>query len=252
MRALETIEPLNAFLRDMHGSTVDISRTMAAAVPFPDPIESFEDADVLDLTLRIEAAAAETAMPSVSASVRYASSAGEQLIVDWYRSGLHRLGLRTQITADDEVGSTQIATMLADGTSYRVKIVPHSGYRSVKVSLSYEHASSNDLFARFAAWHNGDAPWSPEAEPTMIEIATFAQGRGPSTLVLYTAELSGSTPVQTQRSMVDEMLEQTGWTYHEPRPGILFLRDAGYPAEAHVHGDSRGSAITFVGEFQLR
>lgn len=251
MQALETIEPLNAFLRDLHGPTTDIADTMAAIVPFPDPVESFEDADVLDLTVRLEADRAGPApMATVSASVRYATSAGMQLIVDWYRSGLHRLGQRTQIDEYDD-GSTRITAEMTQGTRYCVKIVPYSGYRSVKITMRYQHPV-DAIFHRLAAWHNGDAPWPAESEPTMIEIATFAQGRTPRTLVLYTAELLGSTPVDTQRSMVDDLLGQQGRTYDEPRPGILFLRDGAYPAETHVHGDHTGSAVTFVGEFRLR
>lgn len=251
MQALETIEPLNAFLRAMHGPTADIAATMASVVPFPDPVESFEDADVLDLTVRLEVdrdSPELTAM--VSASVRYATLAEMQLVVDWYRSGIHRLGRRTQID-DGEDGSTTIAAELAGGTSYRVKIVPQSGYQSVKVAMRYQHPV-DAIFHRLAAWHNGDAPWPAESEPTMIEIATFAQGRSQHTLVLYTAELSASTPVEAQRLMVDQLLGQQGRTYDEPRPGILFLRDGAYPAETHVHGDDLGSAITFVGEFRLR
>lgn len=251
MQALETIEPLNAFLRELHGPTADIAAAMASIVPFPDPVESFEDADVLDLTVRLEAERDRpTPTATVSTSVRYATSAEMQLIVDWYRSGLHRLGRRTQID-ELEDGSTGIIAELAEGAFYQVTIVPYAGYRSVRVSLRYQHPV-DAIFKRLATWHNGDAPWPVESEPTMIEIATFAQGRSQQTLVLYTAELSELTPVDTQRSMVDELLVQQGRTYHEPRPGILFLRDGAYPAETHVHGDERSSAITFVGEFRLR
>lgn len=251
MQALEKIEPLNAFLRGMHGPTADVAATMAAFMPFPDPVESFEDADVLDLTLRFDTEGDGGArLATVSVAVRYATFASTELIVDWYRSGLRRLGLQVEIESSDD-GSTRITTELADGTRYRVKTMPYSGSRSVKISMQYLHPL-DAVFDRFASWHNGDAPWPTESEPTMIEIATFAQGRGPQTLVLYTTELAGPTPVRAQRSMVDRLLDQVGWTYDEPRPGILFLRDGAYPAETHIHGDSSSSAVTFVGEFRLR
>ena len=52
--------------------------------------------------------------------------------------------------------------------------------------------------------------------------------------------------------MVDRRMNELGWTYREPREGIMFIQDGYFDAETHVMGDDHSSKVTFVGEFQLR
>ena len=134
----------------------------------------------------------------------------------------------------------------------RVSASRERGYRSVRVAVGYVNFDHRAIFERFANWHGGEAPVPATSTPIGIEVATFASGRKPETLALYTTRYRDERSLADTRGCVDTRVREGGWGYIEPRPGIMFLRDGSFEAELHVGRDSDGSTVAFVGEFQLR
>lgn len=252
------VRSINGAVCDLHGPTENLARTMSSLVAFPDQISALPDADVLDINLLVntDALRGQPHVATVASSVRYATSARLHQVLSFYRREFAEAraiaGLRglAEASADDR-GST-LAYILADGaTRYRVSVVNFGGYRAVRAHVEQRGFDPRDVFERFAGWHNGTAPVTTES-PTALEISTFASGRKPSTLVLYRTDYECTIPVLLRRVMVERRLRELGWTYTEPRQGILFLQGGTFDAETHLDGDARWSNVSFVGEFQLR
>lgn len=256
MEVLDTVGRLNAFLCDLHGPTDNIARTMSRLVPFPEDVGSFVDADLLDLNVSVRADVDGSATAQVEAWARYATGARIGQVRDFYRSGLILAGATIDVPPTAEwSGGHLISATLADAAKTRFHVVVNSanGYRSVKVIVNYGNFDHRPLFEQFADWHNGSAPVTSGVAPTGVEISTFASGRRPNTLVLYSTDYDcPQTSCQVQRAMVDTRIDELGWTYREPREGIMFIQDGHFDAETHVVGDDQSSSVTFVGEFQLR
>ena len=239
---------------------------MGRLVPFPETVASLPDADLLDLSLTV--ATDETLPPGSSAvvrvSARYATSARRSQIDTFYTEALDAAGATSVHRSESCSGHRLVLEAVLPWTppgqispstltTYRVTVDEDRGYRSVKIAVRYDNFDHHQIFDRFATWHNGDAPVSTVSQPTGLEISTFATGRLPSTVVLYTTHYHcPQTPRQVRRAIVDDRIRQLGWDYREPREGIMFMRDAAFDAETHVSGDDRSSVVTFVGEFQLR
>lgn len=255
MEVLDAVEPLNAFLTDLHGPTDSIARTMSRLVPFPEDIASFHDADLLDLNVSVRADEFAAGTASVEAWARYATGARVGQVRDFYIAELTRVGATIDVPpSTSQLGGHMLSATLADARATRLRVMVENfhGCRSVKVIVSYSDYNHHALFARFADWHNGSAPVTSEV-PTGVEISTFANGRRPSTLVLYSTDYEcRQTSFQDRRAMVDSRFDELGWTYREPREGIMFIQDGSFDAETHVLGDDHSSSVTFVGEFQLR
>ncbi len=240
---------------------------MSRLVPFPDDIRSLPDADLLDLNVLVSADVhgGRRDVAFVEARARYATSASASHIRDFYHSQFARAGAATihrvpsflAASAAGVVASSDggLSVLLADDRRTRcdVAIADFGGYRAVTVVARYGGFDPRSVFERFARWHNGSAPVSIVSEPTALEISTFASGREPNTLVLYSTDYaSPTTPRLERRAMVDSRITELGWSYREPREGIMFFQDGLFDAEAHVMGDETSSNVTFVGEFQLR
>jgi len=276
VEVLNAVEPLNHFVCDLHGPSSSIARTMRRLVPFPEHIESLPDADLLDLSVAVSATGgllmgalrsrgipSGTGLASVQASGRYATSARMSQIEAFYRDQFERAGasmgvrrephgFRLALEADVAWTVDPSHTQLTV-SSYRVSITEERGYRSVRVAVGYEGFDHREIFERFAEWHNGDAPVPSMGRPTGIEISTYASGRKPETIALYTTHYHcDEVPHTTVRTLVDDRIRELGWGYREPREGIMFMSDAAFDAETHVLGGDDGSTVTFVGEFQLR
>ena len=256
VEVLDAVAPLNAFLCDLHGPTDNIARTMSRLVPFPGDIGSLADADLLDLNVSVRADAEGSETAKVEAWARYATGARTAQVRDFYRAELSRVGATIDVppTAERSGGHLLSAT-LADAAKTRFHVIADNsnGYRSVKVKVNYGNFDHRSLFVQFADWHDGNAPVQSECAPTGVEISTFANGRRPNTLVLYSTDYDcPRTSCEARRVMVDTRIDELGWTYREPREGIMFIQDGHFDAETHVVGDDRSSSVTFVGEFQLR
>ena len=228
---------------------------MSRLVPFPEDIGSFHDADLLDLNVSVRADELGNGTATVEAWARYATGARVSQVRDFYMAELTRVGATIDVPSSaSQLGGHVLSATLDDGnrTRFRVMVDNFHGCRSVKVVVSYSEYKYQALFARFADWHNGSAPVTSES-PTGVEISTFANGRRPSTLVLYSTNYEcQQTSFQDRRAMVDSRFDELGWTYREPREGIMFIQDGSFDAETHVLGDDHSSSVTFVGEFQLR
>jgi len=253
VQVAETVLPLNELLARLHGPTDCIGSTMRQLVDFPD-VATPEYTDILDLRLAVDVdPLTNGATAKVSAMVRYSTSMRRQQVVEFYTEALG--GSSVLALNPASVDQPAVSALLRDTASTRVGIAidDFPGYRSVKVMVDYEGFDHHELFDRFAGWHNGTAPVTSYCPPTGVEINTFASGRGPSTLVLYSTSFScPETSEDDRRAMVDTEIERRGWTYREPREGIMFIQDGEFEAETHIEGDSEGSTVTFVGEFQLR
>lgn len=229
---------------------------MSRLVPFPLEIGSFHDADLLDLNVLVHAHEFDAAEASVEARARYTTGARISQVHDFYMAEFTRVGATIAVpsTLARQSGHVLSATLNDDAkTRFRVMVDSFAGCRSVKVIVSYHGYDHRALFSRFADWHNGIAPVTAENLPTGIEISTFADGRRPGTLVLYSTDYTcRHTSCTDRRAMVDGRIDELGWTYHEPREGIMFMHDGHFDAETHVLGDDHSSSVTFVGEFQLR
>ena len=180
MEVLDAVGPLNAFLCDLHGPTDHIARTMSRLVPFPEDVGSFPDADLLDLNVSVRADIFGSDCADVEAWARYATGARVSQIRDFYLTELTRAGATIDVPAHlDRTTSHIVSAALADQAlpSFRVTVEEFSGYRSVKVTVSYSTFEYRSLFARFAHWHNGNAPVRSGLPPTGVEISTFANGR---------------------------------------------------------------------------
>lgn len=231
---------------------------MSRLVPFPDKIGSLPDADLLDLNVHVAADVHRGRLDTsfVTARARYATDARLLQIREFYLTEFAQAGaaMIQQIRPDtDDISELSFFLPDDDRTRYDVAIDDFDGYRAVKVAVRYGGFDPGEVFDRFARWHNGNAPVSAMNPPTALEISTFASGRQPNTLVLYsTCYACPTTPRSVRRQMVDTRIDELGWTCHEPREGIIFIQDESFDAEAHVMGDDTGSNVTFVGEFKLR
>ena len=256
VEVIDAVGRLNAFLIDLHGPTDNIARTMSRLVPFPEDAGTIFDADLLDLNVSVQADGVGSETARVEVWARYATGARVSQVRDFYISELTRAGATIDIpTQASSLTCHVVSATLADDakTRYRVVVEGLPGYRAVKVIASYDNFDHRQLFADFADWHNGSAPVHPECPPTGVEISTFANGRRPSTLVLYSTNYECErTSIKDRRAMVDFRINEQGWTYREPREGIMFIQDGTFDAETHVLGDDHNSSVTFVGEFQLR
>jgi hypothetical protein len=256
VEVLDAVGPLNAFLIDLHGPTDDIARTMSRLVPFPAEVGSFFDAELLDLNVSVQTGVAESEGAAVEAWARYATGARVSQVRDFYIAELTRVGATVDVPAlASQLGGHVVSATLDDAaqTRYRVMVEESLGYRAVKVIVSYGNYDHRGLFGRFADWHNGSAPVTSGMAPTGVEISTFANGRRHGTLVLYSTDYAcPQTSVHAGRAMVDTRIGELGWTYREPREGMMFIQDGHFDAETHVLGDDHSSSVTFVGEFQLR
>ena len=58
-------------------------------------------------------------------------------------------------------------------------------------------------------------------------------------------------PSAERRVAVDHCIDERGWSYIEPREGIMFIRDSLFDAETHIDGDETSSSVRFVGEFTM-
>jgi hypothetical protein len=265
--------PMNEFVYGLHGPTDSITKTMRELAYFPQ-VATPDDAVVLDLHASVSLAGSPRGRAGSSAdepyslspqadasrggstasfSVRFATGLRRNELLDWFASDL---GERSVVAAnpDASVGESSVSALLSDEhqTRLNVMIDDFPGYRSVRVVADYTGFDHGPLFERFGDWHNGTAPVSPSTRQSGIEINTFACGVGPSALVLYSTHYCCSgTSRDDQRAVVDSHIQARGWTYHEPRDGILFIRDGEFDAETHLEGDHRSSSVTFVGEFQL-
>jgi len=241
----------------MHGPTDNIARTMSRLVPFDEGIASLPDADLLDLNVLVvsDVCTGRSDTAVVEARARYATSYRVPLVFDFYEQEFERVGaVPAPASLTDLADSPADFTMiLADGhTRFEVSVTPAAGYRIVKVLVRYDGFDPRPIFDRFAHWHSGRAPIDAD-QPTAVEISTFASGRRPETLVLYRTDYEcPGTPWSTRRAMVESRIDELGWTYNEPREGIMFIHVDGFDTETHVLGDEHGSNVTFVGEFQLR
>lgn len=255
MEVIDAVGPLNAFLIDLHGPTESIGGTMSRLVPFPDDVGSFPDADLLDLNVSVRVSEFGGEAATVEAWARYATGARVAQVRDFYIAELTQVGATIHVpSSTSQLGGHVVSATLDDdrATHYRVMVENFHGCRSVKVIVSYGGYDHRALFGRFAHWHNGSAPVTSES-PTGVEISTFANGRQPNTLVLYSTDYAcRQTSFQDRRAMVDSRFDEMGLTYREPREGIMFIQDGTFDAETHVLGDAHSSSVTFVGEFQLR
>lgn len=257
MDFFDAVRPLNQLLCEMHGPTDNIARTMSRLVPFPDGVPSLPDADLLDLNVLVESdvCTGRGDAAVVEARARYATSHRVAQVFDFYERGLERAGAvpAPVSTGDLSESPADLAMVLADGrTRFDVSVTVASGYRIVKVLVRYDRFDPGPIFDRFAHWHSGKAPIDTD-QPTAVEISTFASGRRPETLVLYRTDYEcPATPWSIRRAMVESRIDELGWTYNEPREGIMFIHVDGFDTETHVLGDEHGSNVTFVGEFQLR
>lgn len=253
--AVATIAPLNAFLRELHGATDNVGETMQRLVPFPVSIGSLPDAELISFALKMQRVS-DGECVDVQVEARYATSARVRQVADFYHREFARVGSasREPIESSLSDGITLEAQLLDHyATRYRVTAGGVRGYRSVKVAASYVYRDSDDLLGRLAEWHVGLAPVVAGSEPTAVEVATFAKGRLPETTVLYSTSFAcAATSLAERRAFVDQALEERGWTYIEPRDGILFVSTGKFDAEIHLDGNAASSALTFVGEFQLR
>ena len=253
---ISAVEPLNAFLSDLHGPTDDIARTMSRLVPFPRDIGSFPDADLLDLNVSVRVNEADSDRASVQAQARYTTGARLSQVHAFYLAEFTRVGAAFSLPSPSsrQNGHVLSATLPDPArTRCRVMVDSFGGCRWVKVIVNYDGYDHRDLFSRFAHWHNGRAPVDAHNRPTGVEIGTFANGREPGALVLYSTDYRcRQTPWADRRAMVDSRINELGWTYREPREGILFIQTGNFDAETHVLGDNHSSSVRFVGEFHLR
>ena len=246
----KTIGPLNDFLLDLHGPTDDIAQTMSKLVPFPSEIGTIPDSELLDLSLRV---AVDPCSPDdlaqVSVQARYATGARLGQIELFYLDEFDR----AQATTMNEAETDGIEAVLPDRqTFYGVRSSRCRGYRSVRVSVEYGGFDPRQIFERFSSWHSGQAPVPLLSEPTAIEINTFRRGRGPEIVVLYgTCWDSPDMSSAERRVDVDNCINERGWSYVEPREGIMFIRDSMFDAETHIEGDDSSSTVRFVGEFTM-
>lgn len=231
---------------------------MGRLVPFPDEIGSLADADLLDLNVLVTAdvPGGRRDRSFVEARARYATSARVHQVRTFYLNEFSRAGaaLIQQIPPATD-NFRELSFFLADDnrTRYDVCIDDFGDYRAVKVVVRYGAFDQREVFDRFARWHSGNVPVSAIHQPTALEISTFASGRQPNTLVLYSTYYAcPTTPRSERRAMVANRMHELGWTYHEPREGIMFIQGGHFEAETHVVGDEISSNVTFVGEFQLR
>lgn len=229
---------------------------MRRLVPFPDEVGSLCDAELLDLNVLVstDVARGPDDTATVEVRARYATSSRLHQVREFYDAEFARAGARSAPTNAPPLAETEAdsAMVLTDGTRYDMSVTPADGYRIVKVSAKYCGFDPHPIFDRFARWHNGTAPVAVD-QPTALEISTFANGRRPETLVLYRTEYEcPSTPWSVRRAQVDNFFRALGWSYNEPREGIMFIQDGLFDAETHVSGDETGSNVAFVGEFQLR
>lgn len=229
---------------------------MSRLVPFPDEVGSFEDADLLDLNVSVALSDRNAETAEVEAWARYATGARTTQVSEFYRSELMRCGALVDVPRPGEQPEGHLVSATLNDerkTRFHVMVDHANGYRAVKVIVKYDRYDHHTLFAQFADWHSGTAPVSSGFEPTGVEISTFANGRSPNPLVLYSTNYGcDETPRSVRRAMVDSRLDELGLTYREPREGIMFIQDGHFDAETHVVGDDRSSSVTFVGEFQLR
>lgn len=229
---------------------------MGRLVPFPAEVGSLPDAEILDLnvlvTTDVRRGSADRAAVEVRA--RYATSSRVRQVVEFYDA---EFALSGAIAAPSNAPApadtaAEFAMVLTSGIRYDVSVTSAVGYRIVKVGATYCGFDPRPIFDRFARWHNGTAPVAVD-KPTALEISTFANGRRPETLVLYRTDYEcTSTPRSVRRAQVDGFIRALGWSYNEPREGIMFIHDGLFDAETHVSGDDTGSNVAFVGEFQLR
>ena len=255
VEVLEAVGPLNAFLSDLHGPTDHIARTMSRLVPFPHDIGSFHDADLLDLNVSVRAGALESQSAQVEAWARYATGARVAQVRDYYVAELTRIGAAIDPDMSRHSASSHVASATLDddrSTRLRISVEECPGYRAVKLAVAYDGFDHRTHFSQFADWHNGSAPVAFGLPPTGVEISTFADGRRRNTLVLYSTYYDcPETSWSVGRAMVGDRIDELGWTYREPREGIMFIQDGSFDAETHVLGDENSSSVTFVGEFQL-
>lgn len=257
VEVLDAVDPINRLLCELHGPAESIGHTMSRLLPFPCEISSLPDAELLDLNILVNAGAYRNrAASAVEARARYATGARVEQVRAFYVDQLERAG--ATICRPEVVGNgtnALLRAVLADGsrTDYVVSIDECRGYRAVKVTVSYEGFDARDAFETFAGWHNGVAPVDELTEPTGFEISTFSHGREPGALVLYSTYYEcPRTSRMARRAAVDQRVSELGWTYREPREGIMFMQAGQFDAETHVMGDDTSSNVTFVGEFALR
>ena len=229
---------------------------MNRLVPFPTGVASLPDAELLDLNVVVTADPVHgRSAASTEARGRYATGARVSQVRSFYLEQFEQLGAVINTSGAHGNGTNAVirATLRDElATQYSVVVDALAGYRAVKVTARYAGFDARTAFATFARWHNGVAPVEEQSEPTGFEISTFANGRAPGALVLYSTYYDcPQTSIAAQRALVDQRVEQLGWSYHEPREGIMFMHDGQFDAETHVMGDATSSNVTFVGEFAL-